>query len=58
LQADTRPAIAVQFLERMAAQFDITGEELGASPAVLVGTVDAICEKVVTSAQYGFSHVH
>ena len=48
----------MQFLERMAAQFDITGEELGASPAVLVGTVDAICEKVVTSAQYGFSHVH
>ena len=49
---------AAEFLDRMAPQFDITGEELGASPAVLVGTVDAICEKLTTSRrEFGFSHV-
>lgn len=49
---------ATEFLDRMAAQFDVTGEELGASPAVLVGTVDAICEKLATSRrEYGFSHI-
>ena len=30
-------ASATEFLDRMAAQFDITGRELDASPAVLVG---------------------
>jgi probable F420-dependent oxidoreductase len=49
---------ATEFLDRMAAQFDVTGEELDASPAVLVGTVDAICEKLTTSRhEYGFSYV-
>ncbi|MEX1007402.1 MAG: TIGR03621 family F420-dependent LLM class oxidoreductase [Acidimicrobiia bacterium] len=51
-------ATSVEFLDRMAAQFDITGAELGASPAVLVGTVDSICNKLVTSrSEYGFSHI-
>ena len=49
---------AAEFLDRMATQFEITGSELGASPAVLVGTVDAICEKLATSRrEYGLSHI-
>jgi probable F420-dependent oxidoreductase len=49
---------ATEFLDRMGAQFDVTGTELGRSPAVLVGTVDQICEKLETSRhEYGFRHV-
>jgi probable F420-dependent oxidoreductase len=52
------PASAHEFLDRMAAQFDITGDELGSSPAVLVGTLDAVCEKLVASRQdYGLRHI-
>ncbi len=51
-------ASAAAFLDRIAAQFDITGDELGASPAVLVGTVDAICDKLeMCRREYGFRHI-
>ena len=47
-----------EFLDRMAGQFDVAPAELDASPAVLVGTVDAICTKLEASRrEYGFSHV-
>jgi probable F420-dependent oxidoreductase len=49
---------ATEFLDRMAGQFDLTGRELDASPAVLVGTVDEICAKLETSRrEYGFRHI-
>jgi probable F420-dependent oxidoreductase len=51
-------AAARQFLDRIGAQFEVSADELDASPAVLVGTVDDICEKLETSRrEYGFSHV-
>ncbi len=51
-------ATATGFLDRMAAQFDMSGSELDASPVVLVGTVDAICEKLETSRrEYGIRHI-
>jgi hypothetical protein len=49
---------ATEVLDRIATRFDLTGEELDASPAVLVGTVDAICDKLAMSRrEYGFSHI-
>jgi probable F420-dependent oxidoreductase len=49
---------AREFLDRIGAQFEVTAAELDASPAVLVGTVDAVCEKLETSRrEYGFGHV-
>ncbi|HXY91486.1 MAG TPA: LLM class flavin-dependent oxidoreductase, partial [Acidimicrobiia bacterium] len=51
-------AAAREFLDRMGAQFDVTAADLDASPAVLVGTVDAICAKLEASRrEFGFSHV-
>jgi probable F420-dependent oxidoreductase len=51
-------AAAEEFLDRMAAQFEIAAAELQASPAVLVGTVDAICSKLEASRrEYGIGHV-
>lgn len=52
-------AEATAFCERMAAQFGITGPDLAASPAVLVGTTGAIAEKLRADRdRFGFSAVH
>jgi probable F420-dependent oxidoreductase len=49
---------AGEFLDRIGAQFEVTRAELEASPAVLVGTVDAVCGKLEASRrEYGFGHV-
>jgi probable F420-dependent oxidoreductase len=49
---------ARDFLDRIAGQFDLTAADLDASPAVLVGTVDRVCEKLEASRRdYGFTHV-
>jgi alkanesulfonate monooxygenase SsuD/methylene tetrahydromethanopterin reductase-like flavin-dependent oxidoreductase (luciferase family) len=46
------------FLDRIATQYDVTVGDLEASPSVLVGTVDTICEKLDASRrEYGFDHV-